>query len=375
MKKAVNMLLAITLFMTSLLVAGCLPPNYTKEKAQKIAKEHAPEAVEWFKQHKPAAKVDSSVEAYATGIDLLGAVKGEYKLEGKSYKYVYDYQAKKMYVGEGYKQACKLVEADILKELGYARANTEFNFHGFTFAAGNENDSTRGGYAEDQKKEKFLKSYQEELLPADLTSRAFADEALKANSGVNFPFFVDTYNENFPEYKPEVFKAHSNLGGIIGYIPIDCEKGFNGVYRKRYTKDKIIERVCHIEKIYDGLYGGYFSTGEEVEDKLIITRKDSKNFSMEIPANTKPVFFSKSSINLLHSFKNPAGNIIKNEANEVYKTVCPGNKGCNLFSVDFMVKNNVPYCYDSMRVSYVQGKYDFKVLGIFDWEYWKLLLF
>ena len=44
MKKAVNILLAITLFMTSLLVAGCLPPNYTKEKAQKIAKEHAPEA-------------------------------------------------------------------------------------------------------------------------------------------------------------------------------------------------------------------------------------------------------------------------------------------------------------------------------------------
>lgn len=371
MKKAINTLLAITLIVTSLVIVGCLPPNFTKEKAQKIAKEHYPEAVAWFKEHKPEAKVDSDYEAYNTGIDLLGAVKGEYKANGKSYKYVYDYKAKKMYVGEGYEQACKLVEDAILKEIGYAKENTEVTFHGYTFTASNENDDLRGRYADEDKK--VLNSYQEKLLPADMSPQAFAAEALKSKSNVNFPFYVTTYNEQFPEYKPQILQDHNNLGSIWCSVPIDCEKGFNGVCRKLYKADKVSADYCHVEKIYDGLYGGYVTRNGAVQDKLIITRRDSKSFRMEIPENARPVFFSKSSVKLLHSFKNSAGKVIKNEQNEMYKSSCPGNKSCSVFDVGLMTRNNVAYGYSSIYISYVKGVYDYKVLGVFDLEYWEQL--
>lgn len=376
MKRIISYILLGLLILSSFLISGCLPPNYTKDKAKAIAKEHHKDAVAWFKQNKPEAKVDSDCEAYSTGIDLLGAVKGEYKLKDKTYKYVYDYKDNKMYVSEGYEQVCALVKKSLLKEFGYAEKDTEISFHGYTFSASNENDDPkRGGPGNPPKPTDKIGSHQEKLIPASKSVEDFAQEVLKADTKESFPVYIHLWQLDFPPYEPNKLRAHKNLGSIWCTVPIDCEKGFNGVYCKVYYKDKIKNDIAHIDKIEDGLYGGYISSKEVAQDILKIVKKDRKSFRMEIPPAAQPIFFSKAPRNLVHYFKNTKGNLIQNQKRDVYRSACPGQKDYYRFGTNLMVKNNVSDCYDSITVSLVRGKYDYKLLSIFDLDYWMLKFF
>ena len=88
MRRVYSLILMVALLVTAFVISGCFPPNYSKEQAKKIVSEHKHEALAWFSKNMPAAKPDSDCEAYATELNLLGAIKGSYKVNGKSYDYV-----------------------------------------------------------------------------------------------------------------------------------------------------------------------------------------------------------------------------------------------------------------------------------------------
>lgn len=366
----------LILLATSLLIAGCLPPNYTKEKAKEIAKEHQKEAIAWFQSNMPDAKPDGDVAAYETGVDLLGAVKGSYKRNNKSHQYVYEYTNKKMYISEGYEETCKLVEEALLKDFGYTKQESEVSFHGYHFLAKNENDDAkRNGPVENQPK--LLVSDQAKLTPADKTPEQFAKAILAPDTDERFSFYLHLYRDDFPVQQLEKQKQYKNLGSIWCSVKIDLTKQPQGVYEKVYLKDRIEDRYYHIEKIADGLYGGYINyKGVPVGgDKLKIKYQKGKHLTLEIPKGAKPIIFSDNSMTLVQYFKNSKGETIENIAEEMYKSTMAGVKGYHQYSTELFVKDNLTYGYTHMTIPYVEGIYNYKILGVFDLDYWRLKFF
>ncbi len=364
------------ILVTSLLVAGCLPPNYTKEKAKEIAKNHQKEALSWFQANMPDAKPDGEVAAYDTGIDLLGAVKGEYKRNNKSQRYVYEYTHKKMYVSEGYEETCKLIKNAVLKDFGYSEQESEVSFHGYQFLAKNENDNAKRNGLEEQQAKEIL-SYQEKLRPADKTPEQFAQAILAPDTKEKFDFYLHLYRDAFPEQQVEKQKQYKNLGSIWCSVKIDLTKQPQGVYEKVYLKNRVEERYYHIEKIADGLYGGYinYKGVPESGDKLKIKYIAGKHLTLEIPKGAKPIVFSNASLNLVQYFKNTKGETIENVAEEMYKSTKAGVKGYHQYSTELFVKDNLTYGYTHLTVPLVNGVYNYKILGVFDLDYWRLKFF
>lgn len=378
MKKLLSLTVMLMLLVTTFLISGCLPPNYSKEQAKKIAQEHRQEALNWFATNMPNAKPDSDVEAYETGTDLYGAVKGNYKRDGKSHKFVYEYTDKKMYIDEGYEETCKIIEATVLKDFGYTKDESVVSFHGYKFKAKNENDNPRKNRFQDNAvPPKALYSYQEKLIPADKTPEQFAKAILAPNTEENFDFYIHLYRDNFPEQQLEKQKRYQNLRSIWCSTKIDLTKQPQGIYEKVYLTDKITDRYYHIEKINDGLYAGYISfTGFPAKgDKLKIDYKEGKHLTLTIPEGAKPIIFSKNSMNLVQYFKNTKGDTIHNIAEELFKTSIPGVKGYHQYSTELFVKDNLSYGYSHLTVPLVKGVYTYKILGIFDLDYWKLKFF
>lgn len=371
MKKLWKGLAALLILLSTLAVAGCLPPNYSKDKAKKIVEDHQQEAFAWFQQQLPETQVDKKVEPYATGIDLLGAIRGEYKYKGKTYKYVYSYSDKKMYVSQGYDQVCELVKSKVLQELGYSTAETSFEFQGYTFEAANENDTPKRSDNE-SKDGKRLRSSSEKLVPAWLTPEQFAQAVLAPNTEERFNFFVNVYRDQFPERPTAALDKFKNLGTVWCHRPIDLAKEPQGICSKLYNHKQGKTWSYHVTKVSDDLYAGYLAYKDlPVEDKLKVTKKSDKEFTLEIPEHCKPIFFSKKALTLVHSFKGAAGNEVNNVADEMYKSSYPGRKDVHTYGSHFSLVGDYT-AYDTLTVNLVKGVYNFKLLGIFDLEYWKL---
>lgn len=365
----------LILLAASMVIAGCLPPNYTKEKAKEIAKNHQEEAIAWFQSNMPDAKPDGEVVAYETGVDLLGAVKGSYKRNNKSHQYVYEYTNKKMYISEGYEETCKLIEEALIKDFGYSKQESEISFHGYQFFAKNENDDAKRN-SQEEKQAKLLISHQEKLTPADKTPEQFAKAILAPNTDERFSFYLHLYRDAFPEQQLEKQKQYKNLGSIWCSVKVDLTKQPQGVYEKVYLKDRIEERYYHIEKIADGLYGGYINyKGIPVGGDKLKIKYQGKQLTLEIPKGAKPIIFSNNSMTLVQYFKNPKGETIENIAEEMYKGTKAGVKGYHQYSTELFVKDNLSYGYTHITVPFVEGIYNYKILGVFDLDYWRLKFF
>lgn len=377
MKKSISLVLMFCMLILTLMLSGCLPPNYSKEKAKEIAKTHQKEVLAWFSANMPDAKPDSDCEAYETGVNLLGAVKGSYKRNGKSYRYAYEYTNKKMYIGEGYEESCKIVEDMVLKDFGYTKQETEVSFHGYQFAAKNENDDPKAKFRDEYSDVKEFYSSQEKLRPAAMTPQQFAEAVVAPDTKEKLDFYLHLYRDNFPEWQQEKQKRYKNLGSIWCSTKIDLTQQAQGVYERIYLRDRIEDRYYHIEKIAEGLYGGYisFKGMPKSGDKLKFSYKDGKYLTLEIPKETKPILFSKNSLTLVHYFKNPKGDTIENVAEEMYKSKQVGINGYHQYSTELFVKDNLSYGYTNMVVPYVGGVYKYKLLGILDLDYWRLKFF
>lgn len=377
MKKVLSLITVLVLLVTSFLLSGCLPPNYTKEKAEKIVKDHKQEALAWFSQNMPDAKPDSDCKAYEMSTDLLGAVKGSYKRNGKNYNYVYEYTNKIMYIEEGYKETCRIVEDAILKDFGYSKQEAEISFHGYQFLGKNENDQPRGNSQDKGSDIKEFYSYQEKLKPANKTPEQFAKAILASDTKDKFDFYIHLYRKDFPKQQLEKQKQYKNLGSIWCNVEIDLTEQNQGVYEKIYLKDKILERYYHIEKIADGLYGGYISTNGVPSggDKLKTDYKEGKYLVLEIPKGTKPIVFSNESMTLVHQFKNSKGEVINVAAEEMYKSRKAMINGYHQYDGELFLKDNITYGYTHITTPLVNGIYRYKILSFFDLDYWKLKFF
>ena len=375
MKKLVSFSLMLVLLVTTFLISGCLPPNYSKEKAKEIAQAHQKDALGWFEKNMPDAKPDKECEAYQTGIDLLGAVKGEYKRNGKTHKYVYEYTNKKMYVSEGYDDTCKIVENIVLKDFGYTKEESEVSFHGYQFVAKNENDATRRRNP-DEKEPKEIYSYQEKLMPAGITPEEFAKALLDPDTKEKFDFYIHLYRDGFPEQQLDKQKKYKNLGSVWCNRKIDLINEPQGIYEKVYLKKEIKNRYYHIVKISDDLYGGYITQAQMPKGKDGVSYKYNKDrLTLIIPDGSQPIIFSKKALTLVHAFKNGKGDLIENVAEEMHRAKKGNISGYHQYSTELFIKDDFSHGYQSIRVPLVKGVYNYKILGIFDLDYWKLKFF
>lgn len=90
---------------TAFILSGCVPPNYTKEHEEECLKAHYSEAVDWFSEKMPEAKVSEEAKCYSSHPDLYQLIEGKYEKGGQKYTFLYDYGNNKMYTSENYKKA------------------------------------------------------------------------------------------------------------------------------------------------------------------------------------------------------------------------------------------------------------------------------
>ena len=78
---------------------------------------------------------------------------------------------------------------------------------------------------------------------------------------------------------------------------------------------------------------------------------------------------------LVHSFKNPKGNLIENIIADKHTASVPGMAGFKQLGLDLVVKDEYAHSYSATSVSLVGGAYDVKALGFFNFDYWRLKYF
>ena len=361
MRKISSVLLLALLVISTFLIAGCLPPNYSKDKAKEIATEHGKDVVTWFQKNMPDAQVDKDVKAATEAQNLLAAVQGTYKHHGKSYNYVYAYKENKMYVEEGYEATCNIIKQRILKEAGLTEQETKVSFHGYNVYADNANDKAKQN-GNDEATAKRLSLRAQKLKPAKLTPQEFADAVLAPNTQERFNFYLRVYQEAYPEQSPAVLAKYKNLGAVFYNTPVAVTQEQSSISQKIYNRKEVKANYCRFVKINDYLYGGYTTSGvKPTEDKLKLTKQDDKSFTLEVPANSKVTFFSTKAVKLVHYFKNANGEVIKNEAKELVKSDVPSFQNCHEYDGKLVVEDKVAHGYSSLSVPRVKGVYQYKI--------------
>jgi len=374
MKKSASYLFLFVMLVTTFLISGCLPPNYSDQKAKDIEKTYTKDALAWFQKNMPDATPDKECKAYISGSDLLGALKGEYKRNGKTYKYIYEYTDKKMYTSEGYKDTCKIIEDTVLKDFGYSKAETEVSFHGYQIVAKNENDAPKKQFGDKQPQK--ITTAQEKLTPANITPAEFAKNILDPNTKEKFDFYIHLYRDDFPEQQVEKQNKYKNLGSIWCNKKIDLVKNSEGIYEKVYLKKEIKNRYYNIVRITDDLYVGYIANVDMSKNGVKPNFEYTQDkLTLKIPANTQPIIFSKKALTMVHSFKNAKGELIENVVEEMFKWEKAEIKGYHQYSTELFLKDDFSHGYEPLRVPMVKGVYNYKILGIFDLAYWKLKFF
>ena len=77
----------------------------------------------------------------------------------------------------------------------------------------------------------------------------------------------------------------------------------------------------------------------------------------------------------MHYFKNTKGELIQNEAEELYRSKQAEVKGYHQYSTSLFVKDDFSYAYSNIMVPLVEGVYNYKILSVFDLDYWMLKFF
>ena len=365
MRKICSVFLLMLMIVSTLLISGCTPPDYSDDKAKKIVSEHSQEATDWFQKNLPDAKVDKKVEAFATTNSLLAAVKGSYIRNGRSYGYVYAYRDKKMYVEEGYEESCKLIKQRILKEMGLTEQETVVKLHGYTIVADSENDKPREKENNASKNgSRKLGIGAQKLKPAAMTPQEFADAVLAQNTKESLDFYLHVYKNVYPEPKQELLAKYKNLGAVFYNVPVDVTKNEMVVSQKIYNSKGVKVSYCRFAKINNYLYGGYISPqGRPAEDKIKVHNQDDKNFTLEVLADSKVVFFSTKEVKLVHHFQNANNQLIENEAKKLSRSPVAALADCHEYDGNIVVKDNVFQGYTSLRVPRVKGIYEFKIMN------------
>lgn len=342
----------------ALSLTGCRAPNYTGRKAKEIAAKYRTEAELWFETNEPGAVIQTC-EAYNAGVDLLAAVRGHYKKDGKSWYYVYDYYNHDMYTSEGYDACCDMIAAETMKGLGIDPATADSFFTGFSFSTKNENDNFKSVPIAPEDSE-YHSTLLEKMLPADIDPETYANAVLDGE--VVFSYSIYSYDGIIPEYDASRFELYPNLGAVNYYADIDVTEGFDGIFKERQSSSSLTKYRAHFTEIGDGFYGGYvIQEGRgEYEDRLEV-ESGKGEFTLRIPEQAEPVLFTGKDRKFSSIFKNGEGKEIEVKSGEMknYKEACPGRDDFLIFENSYLVRNSVNECYRRMRIVSVEGEYRF----------------
>ncbi|MCQ2530616.1 MAG: hypothetical protein MJ086_05095 [Lachnospiraceae bacterium] len=361
MKKRKNLILwLITVMMAALLFTGCTPPNYSEEAVNKIEDEHYQDVVDYFAQNLPEAQVSKKFKAYRTAVDLYQAIEGNYKIDGKTHKYIYDYVNEQLYTDQYYEEACQLIQNKIYQEFQLEEERTKTTFLGSNLYLHFANDQEKHGLNDE-----FYEGEEEGLcvdsvLPFGVSAEDYAKQALDGE--VTFEFMVMAYVEEFPEYDVAQYDPYHNLMGIWYTVPVIEENDeFCGAYEKAYSWDWCHEKFCHLKEVEDGFYVGYELDGTpDMEDVLEFTRDSETGFNLTIPEAANPLIFSEWKKDYVISFPSSSGETKENDVNEMGRNDCRGFDDDYIFNATYITSKEIHYGGYYMKVSSAHGTYHFE---------------
>ncbi len=347
MKKLFATLLAVV---SLSLLAGCLPPEFTKENAKKLAKEHYSEAVEWFAQNYPEAKVSENCSSVDDGRNLYSAVKGSYKANGETYHYIYSYFENAMYLDEDYAAVCGKVQELVCDEQGISVECSKFLFQGIPVYVSYMNDNPSYGVEEttaDQESQstESAKTYHkvEGYLPAQIDVLEYAKQTLRGET--ELPFAIYFYVDEIPKMDPQIFESYPNMTFVEYSRPVDME--FDGVYSSIwYETDWKIDNYYHTEKIEDDFYAGFVvgidSRKADMDTfDLSFSYEDQGNgeFLLHIPEKASPIFYTKNRTQIAQIYVDGNGKTGETNLSEMESSACPGYADCRKYAGLFVVRN------------------------------------
>lgn len=352
MKKKLIIVLAI---FTACILSGCVPPNYTEDHAEECLKAHYSEAVDWFSEKMPEAKVSEEAKCYSSHPDLYQLIEGQYEKDGKKYTFLYDYGNNKMYTSENYKKVC-----DTLKDMVVERCNldvkkTNIEYEGTTIITHTDNDDLRDAEI-DPYAEKEL-SWQK-VVDTDYSTEDFVEAISKGDIG--FSMYIYVYDDFIPEYDKSIFDDFAFLSIMFYHKPISFEKEYSDMYMAKYDEDGAEESYIHIKEVDDGIYAGYHYTNagdNTINDKLIIKSSDKNCFDMEIPEGTKPILFTEDKEVIEQYIDQHDSEEL--EGFDLYHE-CPGNSEYKIILNDYVVENDINYLYEDGFSYTDDGLYSFK---------------
>ncbi|MCQ2512880.1 MAG: hypothetical protein MJ092_05810 [Lachnospiraceae bacterium] len=361
MKKRKNLFLwLITIMMAALLFTGCTPPNYTGEAVDKIENEHYQDVVDYFARNLPNAQVSKKFHAYRTPVDLYQAIEGNYKIDGVSHKYIFDYVNGQLYTDQYYEEACQMIRNRIYQEFHLEEEKTKSTFLGLNLYLHFANDQEKHGL-----NDMFYEGEEEGLcvafvLPFNVRPEDFAKQALDGE--VTFEFMVTAYVEEFPEYDAVQYDKYHNLMGIWYTIPVIKEDSeFYGAYEKAYSWNWCHEKFCHLKEVEDGFYVGYEYNGTpDFEDRLEFTRDNETSFTITIPEDTSPLIFSEWKKDYIVRFHNSAGEEKESDVYAMTRNDCRGFKNYYIFDAEFIADKEIHYGGYYWKLSSAHGRYSFE---------------
>lgn len=256
--------------------------------------------MEWLKENRPGSQM-ISVNAFGS-VNLYSAVKGQFRYDGNKFTFVYDIANGTMYTDERFEEACTSIRDAAAVRLGLDPDKTVMYSFGMSFLPVSENDApaqwaTPAG--------ELIQTQAEKILPADADPEMFAEIVMSGEQ--EFVYHLDYYDNDFPIFDPQMLELCPSLSKVA--LHREITPGMTGVYSRTYAKDGIWQEYCHIEKLEDGLYGGWICSHEPEEDSLVFTRTGRKSFTVQIPAHTELVLLSEKEVRFIHTFSVTVANI------------------------------------------------------------------
>ncbi|MCR4690718.1 MAG: hypothetical protein K5739_05210 [Lachnospiraceae bacterium] len=297
-QKQISMVFVLLL---ACVLTGCRPPAYTREHKKAIAKAHAQEAREWFKENMPDVKISRKAQAYADGRDLFMIIEGKYREGRETYSYRYDYEHDRMYLSKDYDKMVEFVKEGVAKELGSDAGRLDLLLTEPSITTHVEND------VEDFDIES--RTSPAEFLPADMSPEEFAGQVLRGE--MELFFFVTVYEETIRPYDKTLFEKLPNAASVSFQPPM--EWGSSGQCEAHYEIDAIEATYLCTQDAGSDVYAGYLkvfraeldengqiikpridpmllSGGYEAADVVITDRTDD-TFTLQIPPGACPVVF------------------------------------------------------------------------------------
>jgi len=358
---------SILILILAISLTGCMPPEFTKEHAKELAREHQGDATQWFAANRPDAKIGKKCTSVDDGVNLYSLIKGTYKESGKTHNYIYNYDDGVMYLDENYAEACDLITQLTCERMGLVQERSTFHFEGLDIPAVSQNDEPDAYYPA----QSSITANSKKVLPADFGAQQFAEAAVDGNTA--FEYSIWNYGEVIPAFDPSVFEKFPNLMSIDYFAPVQLEGGgqYSSIW---YDATWKCDRYCYLEKASEDMYVGYTymvddrgAVSADVSGEESICEMPGQEFSysekgdgeieLTIPEDADILIFSTKKRKFTQHFVNSAGKNVTENLVTMQTRDCPGMKGHIIYGACLVVPEQELYGYSLPGKPFVKGHY------------------